>query len=160
MKPTIALGAIAALSMSCAAMAEPVQPSTELTLEGANTVLAAASAKAQELKAPGGAVAIVDAGGHMLLVSRSPDTFASAADVSVGKARTAALFRKPSGVFEKTINDGRTAMAALPFEILTPLQGGIPIMSGGKVIGAVGVSGAASAAQDEEIAIAAAAAIK
>lgn len=160
MKPTIVLGAIVALSISSTAMAGSVQSSPELTLEGANLILAAATAKARALKAPGGAIAIVDAGGHMLLVSRSPETFASAGEVSVGKARTAALFRKPSAAFEKTINDGRTAMAALPFEILTPLQGGVPIVSGGKVIGAVGVSGAASAAQDEEIAIAAAAAIK
>jgi glc operon protein GlcG len=71
------------------------------------------------------------------------------------------LFKKPTSFFEGVINKGRTAMAALPsLPDFTPLQGGVPIVIDGQVIGAVGVSGAASAKQDEEIATIAAAAVE
>src|SRR5205814_23146 len=79
---------------------------------------------------------------------------------SIGKARTAVLFQKPTKVFEDIINKGRTAMAALPDSFFTPLQGGIPVVFDGQIIGGVGVSGASSAAQDEELAIAGAEAAK
>jgi glc operon protein GlcG len=72
--------------------------------------------------------------------------------ISIGKARTAALFRRPTKAFEDIINKGRTAMTTL--NDFTPLQGGVPIVIDGQVVGAVGVSGAASAQQDEEIAVA------
>jgi glc operon protein GlcG len=70
--------------------------------------------------------------------------------VSIGKARAAAMFKKPTKEFEDTINKGRFTMTALPD--YTPLQGGVPIVHDGHVIGAIGVSGAKSAAQDEEVA--------
>ena len=114
-----------------------------LTLEGAKRV-----------NAPSGAITVVDAGGFMLAFERWDNTFPAAAPVSFGKAHTAALFRKQTKVFEDAINKGRTAMTALPDTILTPLQGGLPIMVNGQTIGAVGVSGAASAQQDEELATA------
>ena len=79
------------------------------------------------------------------------------ATISVGKARTAVLFKKPTRFFEELINKGRTAMTAI--DGFTPLIGGIPIMVDGQVVGGIGVSGAASAAQDEELAIAGANAI-
>jgi glc operon protein GlcG len=80
------------------------------------------------------------------------NTFAAGANISIGKARTSALFKRPTKVFEDIINKGRTTMVALLD--FTPLQGGIPIIVDGQVIGGIGVSGAASAQQDEEIAIA------
>src|SRR6266478_5693915 len=73
----------------------------------------------------------------------------AAANISIGKARTSVLFQKPTKVFEDIINKGRTAMAALPDTFFTPLQGGIPVVLDGQIIGGVGVSGASSAAQDE-----------
>jgi uncharacterized protein GlcG (DUF336 family)/quercetin dioxygenase-like cupin family protein len=131
-----------------------------LTLDGAERVIAAAKAKAQELKSPGGVIAVVDAGGNLMALARLDGTFAAGANISIGKARTAVLFQKPTKVFEDIINKGRTAMAALPDSLFTPLQGGIPIVVDGQVIGGVGVSGASSAAQDEELAIAGADAAK
>jgi glc operon protein GlcG len=77
--------------------------------------------------------------------------------VAAAKARTAAIFRKPTADFENAIRNGRGAL--LGVSEMTPLQGGIPILLGGQVVGAVGVSGAASAQQDEELAKAAAAAL-
>ena len=100
-------------------------------------------------------------GGHVVALERLDGTFAAGADISVGKARTAALFMKPTSFFEDVINKGRTAMAGLPSQPdFTPLRGGVPIVIDGQVIGAVGVSGAASAKQDDQIATLAAAAVE
>lgn len=127
-----------------------------LTLEGANLALAAAIAKAHERSA-GGAIAVVDDAGNLFAFQRLDNTFAAGANVSIGKARTAALFKKPTKAFEDSINTGRTALAAV--HEMTPLQGGIPIMHEGFVIGAIGVSGAHTQVEDEEIALAGAAAV-
>ena len=128
-----------------------------LTLAGARTVAAAAEAEA----AKGGATpafAIVDDGGHVLLLVRPETTFAAAAEVSVQKARTAALFRKDTIAFENAVNGGRYAL--LGVDVMTPLMGGVPIVVDGQVIGAIGVSGAKSQQQDDAIAHAAAVAVK
>jgi glc operon protein GlcG len=127
-----------------------------LTLEGANQVLAAAMAKAKERSA-GGAIAVVDGGGALIAFQRIDGTFAAGATVSLGKARTSAIFKKPTKVFEDSINGGRTALVAV--HEMTPLQGGVPIIVDGQVIGAIGVSGAHSQQEDEEIALAGAAAV-
>src|SRR6201988_267619 len=131
-----------------------------LTLHGAERVIAAAKAKALEVKSPGGVIAVVDAGGNLMALARLHGTFAAGANIFIGKARTAVLFQKPTKVFEDIINKGRTAMAALPDSFFTPLQGGIPVALDGQIIGGVGVSGASSATQDEELAIAGAEAAK
>ena len=123
-----------------------------LNLEGAKKVIAAATAEAKSKNAPGGAIAVVDEGGNLIAVERLDNTFAAGANISIGKARTAALFKHPTKFFEEVINKGRTAMTTL--NDFTPLQGGIPIIVDGQIIGAVGVSGAATAQQDEELAIA------
>jgi glc operon protein GlcG len=125
-----------------------------LTLEGAKRVVAAAEEYGKQNKAPGGVIAVVDAGGNLMELERLDGTFAAGANISIGKARTAVLFQKPTKVFEDIINNGRTAMAALPDSFFTPLQGGIPIVLNGEIIGGVGVSGAMSAAQDEQLALA------
>src|SRR5215472_9348133 len=131
-----------------------------LTLDGAERVIAAAKGYAAKVKAPGGVIAVVDAGGNLMALERLDGTFAAGANISIGKARTAVLFQKPTKVFEDIINKGRTAMAALPDSFFTPLQGGIPVVLDGQIIGGVGVSGASSAAQDEQLAIAGADAAK
>lgn len=139
------------LSLCSSALAQTVEKKG-LTLEGAKKVIAAAVAEAKSKNAPGGAIAVVDEGGNLIAVERLDNTFAAGANISIGKARTAVLFKRPTKFFEDVINKGRTAMAAL--NDFTPLQGGIPIILDGQIIGAVGVSGAASAQQDEELAIA------
>jgi glc operon protein GlcG len=129
-----------------------------LTLSGAKAVAAAAAAEAKRLGAPGGAIAVVDDGGSLLYLERLDGTFPAAAVVSTLKARTAAVFRKPTSDFENAIKGGRTSLVAV--SEMTPLQGGVPILVGGQVVGAVGVSGAASAQQDEDIAKVAAGALQ
>ena len=125
-----------------------------LTSAGARAALAGALAKARALETTG-TIAVADRTGHLVLLDRIDGTFIAGDDVSAGKARTAALFRKPTRVFEDIIRQGRTPM--LKIEGFTPMQGGVPIVVEGEVVGAIGVSGAASAPQDEELALAGAA---
>jgi glc operon protein GlcG len=152
------LNAIFAILLAVAidAHADQTTERKALTLEGAQKVMAAAIAEARRVNAPGGAIAIVDDGGHAVLTARLDNTFPAAATISLGKARTSALFRKPTKFFEDVVNKGRTTMVALPDSLFTPLQGGVPLVVDGQTVGAIGMSGAASAAQDEEIAIVAA----
>lgn len=127
-----------------------------LTLAAARKIAAAAEAEAKRKNARV-VIAIVDEGGSLILLERLDDTQVASVDVGIGKARTAAIFRRPSKVFEDQIREGR--VAALALAGATPLQGGIPILFEGKVIGAIGVSGE-TPALDEEIAIAGANAAK
>jgi glc operon protein GlcG len=99
-------------------------------------------------------IAVVDEGGNLMALERLDGTFAAGANISIGKARTAVLFKRPTRAFEDIIKNGRTAMVALPDAYFTPLQGGVPITIEGQIVGGVGVSGASSAQQDEELAMA------
>ncbi|HEX7330448.1 MAG TPA: heme-binding protein [Pyrinomonadaceae bacterium] len=153
MKSRITIAALVILSAALFANAQTVEKKT-LTIEGAKKVIAAAVDYAKKHNAPGGVIAVVDDGGNLMALERLDGTAAAGANISIGKARTAALFKRPTKTFEDIIKNGRTAMVALPDNLFTPLQGGIPIIVDGQVVGAVGVSGAASAQQDEEMAIA------
>ena len=135
--------------------AESVSDKRGLTLEGAKKVIQAAVAEAQRVHGPGGSIAVVDEGGNLVALERLDQTFAASANIAIGKARTAALFKKPTKVFEDLIKSGRTSMISLGGDLqnFTPLQGGVPLEWEGKVVGAIGVSGAASAQQDEELAL-------
>jgi glc operon protein GlcG len=128
-----------------------------LTLDGARRIISGGTAEATRRHTTG-AFAVVDRGGHLLALERTEGTFAAAAEIATGKADTALRFEHPTQAFEDSINKGRTAMAAL--NNFTPLQGGVPVFVDGKIVGAVGVSGAASAAEDQELAVAAAQALE
>jgi glc operon protein GlcG len=120
-----------------------------LTLGLAKKLVAAAEAEAKKRGATV-VIAVVDDGGQLILLERLDDTQVASVEVAMGKARTAAIFRRPSKVFEDQVKNGRAAALALPGA--TPLQGGIPITVEGKVIGAIGASGN-SPQEDEEIAL-------
>ena len=128
-----------------------------LTLSGARIVAAAAEAEAKRLHTTG-AVAVVDDGGNLLYLLRIDNTFPAGSNVAMDKARTAATFRMPTRNLEDAVKNGRTSLVAV--SEMTPLAGGVPIIVDGHIVGAVGVSGAANAQQDEELANIAAAAIK
>jgi glc operon protein GlcG len=138
------------ITFSFAAKSQTIQ-TRNISLEAAKKVAAEAIKYARSNNAPGGAIAVVDNGGNLVYLERLDGTFAAAAEVSVKKANTAALFKAPSAKLENSINGGRQALITVGH---TFLQGGIPIIVDGQLIGAIGVSGAASAQQDEEIAIA------
>ena len=130
----------------------PVKPI--LTLNVAKKIAAAAETEALK-RGSTVVIVVVDDGGHVIVLERLDDTQVASVEVGIGKARTAAIFRRPSKVFEDQIREGRVAALALPGA--TPLQGGIPITANGKVIGAIGVSGN-TPQEDEDIAKAGAAA--
>jgi glc operon protein GlcG len=146
---------LAILALGATSHAQVVEKKS-LNLDGAKKAIAAAVDYAKKNNAPGGVIAVVDEGGNLMALERLDGTFAMGATISIGKARTAVLFKKPTRFFEELINKGRTAMTAV--DGFTPLIGGIPIVIDGQVVGGIGVSGAASANQDEELALAGAAA--
>ena len=152
MKTTFHLAFVLLLSVVTALHAE--LPSKKiLTLGMAKKLVAAAEAEAKKRGATV-VIAVVDDGGHLVLLERLDDTQVASVEVAIGKARTAAIFRRPSKVFEDQVKNGRVAALALPGA--TALQGGIPITVDGKVIGAISASGN-TPQEDEDIALAGAA---
>jgi glc operon protein GlcG len=130
-----------------------LQQKKVLTLEAAEQIAAAAEAEAKKRDATV-VIVVVDDGGYPIVLKRLNDTQVASVDVGIGKARTAAIFRRPSKDFEDQIKNGRVASLILPGA--TPLQGGVPLISDGKVVGAIGVSGN-TPQEDEDIAKAGAA---
>jgi len=124
-----------------------------ISLAAADKIAAAAEAEARK-RGSTVVIVVVDDGGYPILLRRLDDTQVASVDVGIGKARTAAIFRRPSKVFEDQVRNGRLAALALPGA--TPLQGGVPLTFDGKVIGAIGVSGN-TPQEDEDIAMAGAA---
>src|SRR5919199_1138645 len=118
-----------------------------LTEAGADRVARAAEARARGV-AP--VIAVVDAGGALITLRRPDAAQVASVNVSIDKARTAAIFRRPSKDFEDQTRGGRVAALALHGAVA--LQGGMPIVYQGQVVGAIGVSGASSADEDQELA--------
>jgi uncharacterized protein GlcG (DUF336 family) len=143
------------LALGSPLRAQTTESKRTLTLEGAKAVVAAAAAEAKKGN-EGASIAIVDDGGNLMYLERIQPTFPMGATISTEKARTAALFQKPTKILEDAIVGGRTPLLNV---WSAPLNGGEPILVDGKVVGAIGVSGAASAARDAVIALAGAAAL-
>jgi glc operon protein GlcG len=155
MKWSVVATSVVAFGMAQAARGASLPSKPVLTLEVAKGVALAAETEAAKRRATV-VIAVVDDGGYVVYLSRLNDTQVASVEVGIGKARTAAIFRRPSRVFEDQIRDGRVASLVLPGA--TPLQGGIPLVLGGAVIGAIGVSGN-TPQEDEDIAKAGAAAL-
>lgn len=128
-----------------------------LELRDAEAALDAGLAHARE-KGWNVTVAVVDEGGHLLAMKRLDGAQPISSHIAVEKARTAALGQRGSGVYEKMINDGRTAFLCVDM-LKGTLEGGLPIQADGHFVGAVGVSGV-KPNEDLEIAQAAVAAVK
>jgi glc operon protein GlcG len=144
----IAMAAVVTMIAAEIAQAQLIEK-TALTLDGAKIIAAAAEVKA---KAEGAhvVIAVVDEGGSLLLLERLDDTQVASVNVGIDKARTAAIYRRPSKVFEDQVKNGR--VSALSLHGAVALQGGVPIIVNGHVIGAIGVSGE-TPQQDEDIAV-------
>jgi len=139
-----------AISIAGAAAAFSTATAPALTYEGARIAAEATAAVAtQRGVAP--VAAVVDAGGELVYLWRPDGAQVASVQVSVDKARTAAIYRRPSKDFEEQASHGRPS--ALHLARAVPLQGGIPILHDGEVIGAIGVSGASSADEDQELAV-------
>src|ERR671923_1943431 len=121
-----------------------------LTREGAKLAADAVGAAAAE-RGVAPVVSAVDAGGALIYLHRPDGAQVASVEVTTGKARTAAIYRRPSKDFEDQASGGRPS--ALHLARAVPLQGGMPILHEGHVVGAVGVSGASSADEDQELAV-------
>lgn len=124
-----------------------------LTLAGAKKIAAAAEAEAVTNKW-NVVIAILDDGGNLLYLQRADGTQIGSVDIAIAKARTAVKFKRPSKALEDAVAGGRNAVLALPGA--TPVEGGVPLMSGNEIVGSIGVSGVTSQ-QDGQIATAGAA---
>ena len=122
-----------------------------ITLEAAKKMMAAAEAEARR-NDWNMAIAIVDASGGLILFQKLDETQPGSIAVAIGKAKTAANFRRPTKALDDAVMGGRTPFLAV--DGMIPMGGGVPVMADGKVIGAVGASGG-TAAQDEQVALAA-----
>ena len=126
-----------------------------LTLDGAKKLASFAAEKAAELKV-GGAIAVVDEAGNLIYLERLEGTMPAASNIAIGKAATAAVFKRPTLKLEKLIHETRPVMAGLQGITQTPyvpLMGGQPILYKGEVIGAISVAGAETGENDESIAL-------
>jgi len=121
-----------------------------ITLDQAKRVMAAAELQAVE-NTWQVAITILDSGGNMVMFHKIDNAQLSAVSVSEGKARTALQFKRPSKDLDDAIARGGAGNRLLALKDITPLEGGIPIMIDGRIVGAIGVSGAISA-QDAQIA--------
>ena len=126
-----------------------------LTLAAARAIVAAAETEARKHNL-NVTMSVVDDGGYLLHLARMDDTGLASVEVSIAKARAAVMFKRPTKFWEDAYASGKTHLANLPGVL--PIEGGMPLTAGGKIIGAVGVSGASSA-QDGQVAAAGAAAL-
>jgi uncharacterized protein GlcG (DUF336 family) len=128
-----------------------------LTLETARRVAAAAEAEARRNNW-NVAIAVLDDAGHLVLFERMDGAKLVAIDIAIRKARTAVYFQgETKGLEEEVTKGGRTAL--LPIDGFMPLEGGVPLMSGGQMVGAIGVSGV-TGQQDAQCALAGAAVLR
>ncbi|RDU97235.1 heme-binding protein [Trinickia dinghuensis] len=115
-----------------------MQTKPVLTINEITQILDAARSEAEKNKWPV-AIAVVDDGGHLLGLLRLDGSAPISSDMAIGKAKTSALGRRESRLYEEMVNNGRTAFVSAP--LVAALEGGIPVVVDGHVVGAVGVSG-------------------
>jgi uncharacterized protein GlcG (DUF336 family) len=140
----------AAAPPAAAAPAAPLPYGAPIGLDAAKRAMAAAEEEATKNNW-NVAIAIVDSGGHLVMLHRLEGTQIASIRIAEGKARTALEFRRPSKALEDGIAAGGAGLRILGVEGVTPLEGGVPIQAGGRIIGAVGVSGVLSS-QDAQVA--------
>jgi glc operon protein GlcG len=149
---TVAGACVLALLAVLPAWAQTMPPpyGPPIGLENARKVMTAAEAEATKNNWPV-VIAIIDSGGHIVMLHRRDDTQLSSIDLAQGKAKTALMFKRPTKVLDDAISSGGAGLRFLALKDIIPLEGGLPIVNDGKVIGAIGVSGVLSA-QDAQIA--------
>jgi glc operon protein GlcG len=160
------LASIFAIVMAAAAASAQQAPSpppttpygAPIAFEAAKRVMAAAEAEAIKNNW-GMVIAILDSGGHIVMLHRLDNTQYGSIAVAEDKARSALYYRRPTKVFEDLVAQGGLGLRTLALRGASPLEGGIPIIADGKIIGAIGVSGA-TAVQDGQVAKAGADAAK
>lgn len=148
---------LALLALLCAATNADAQlrATRSLTLEGAKNIAAAAESEARKNNWSV-SIAIVDVAGELVYFQKGDNTRPSNVEFAIGKARTSSRFQRETRLLDSTVTAGRVQLLATS---ALPIEGGVPILVDGQVIGAVGVSGA-TAAQDAQVARAGIAALR
>jgi glc operon protein GlcG len=155
----LAIGGLFVIGMLASALAQAPTP-YGLPISLANAKKAAAPALAEAEKNHWSmAVAIVDPSGNLVYYEKMDDTQLGSANVAIDKARSAALFKRPTKVLQDALAAGGEGLRMLRIQGAVPVEGGIPLIMDGKIVGAIGVSGGSSA-QDGQCAKAGADAIK
>ena len=155
----IAIAALFVMGALARALAQMPNPyGAPITLENAKKAAAPALAEAEK-NHWNMAVAIVDPSGNLVYYEKMDGTQLGSANVAIDKARSAALFKRPTKAFQDAVAAGGDGLRILRLQGAMPLEGGIPLVMDGKIVGAIGVSGAASA-QDAQCAKAGADSLK
>ena len=149
---------VLAMSPTQASAQEPMAYGPPITLDHARKIIAAAEAEAAKQKWPV-AIAIVDGAGHLVAFARMDNTQFGSIEVAKEKAKCAALFKRSTKVFEDGLATGGANLRILKVPGVIPIEGGLPIIHEGKIIGAIGVSGV-KANEDGQVAQAGLDAIK
>ena len=149
---------IFALCASSALAQMPNPYGAPISLENAKKAAAGAIAEAQKIKVLE-VVAVTDAAGYLIYLERMEGTQAGSVNLAIAKARSAALFKRPTKVWQDVVAGGGAGLRVLSLEGLVPSEGGIPLVVDGKIVGAIGLSGG-TAEQDGECARAGAASVK
>lgn len=143
-----ALGCVSLWLLPAMNLGAQVAERKTLTLEGAKKIAAAAEAEAAKNKWQV-AIAIVDESGHLVYFQRTHEVQTASADLAIQKARSAAAYRRPTRAFQDSLVGGRMAVLRIPGAM--PFLGGLPIVSGNQIVGALGVSGNTTGEQDEQV---------
>ncbi len=144
LKTLAAAGAIAlAASLPVRAQTMPPDYGPPIGLENARKVMAAAEAEAEKNNWPV-VIAIIDSGGHIVMMHKRDNTQLSSLEVAQGKAMTALKYKRPTKVLDDAISAGGPGVRFLALKDITPLEGGYPLVMDGKIVGAIGVSGVLS----------------
>ncbi len=144
----LVLGLLAAVPAGAQTTPPPYGP--PIGIEGARAVMAAAESEASKNNWSV-VISIIDSGGNLVMLHRHNDVQLSSIEISQGKAKTALMFKRPSKVLDDAISSGGAGLRFLALKEIVPLEGGLPIVVDGKIIGAIGVSGVLSS-QDTQVA--------
>jgi len=148
-KSVLVASILALAALTASAQQAPPPYGLPISLDMAKKVMAAAEAEAAKNGLPV-SIAILDSGGNLVMLHRLDNAQLAANDLSIGKARTALSFRRPSKALEDAVAGGGAGLRLLALNI-TPIEGGFPILVDGKIVGAVGVAGGLGA-QDAQVA--------
>jgi uncharacterized protein GlcG (DUF336 family) len=140
----------AAAALPARAQTAPPPYGPPINIEAARKIMTGAEAEAGKNNWQV-VIAIIDSGGHIVMIHRHDNVQLSSIEISQGKAKTALMFKRPSKVLDDAISSGGTGLRFLALKDIVPLEGGIPIVIDGKIVGAIGVSGVLSS-QDAQIA--------
>ena len=144
----LVLGLLAAVPAGAQTTPPPYGP--PIGIEGARAVMTAAESEAAKNNWAV-VISIIDSGGNIVMLHRHNDVQLSSIEISQGKAKTALMFKRPSKVLDDAISSGGAGLRFLALKDIVPLEGGLPIVADGKIVGAIGVSGVLSS-QDTQVA--------